>query len=53
MSLDWSHLILRTKYGSKTKVLFEPLHKKHIENDGMMNFEPTHTSITKDEMYCV
>lgn len=35
------------------KVLFEPLHAKRIVEDSMMNFKPTQTSFSKEEMYCV
>lgn len=35
------------------KVLSKPLHDKHIIDDEVMSFEATHTSIYKNEMYCV
>lgn len=49
MSLDWSHLILRTQHVAKLKILSEPLHAKHIAHQALINFEPTHTSISNDE----
>lgn len=49
LSLDWSHLILQTQQGSKLKILSEPLHAEHIADQAMLNFEPTHTSISNKE----
>lgn len=53
LSLDWSHLILRTKHGAKLKVMYEPLHTKYVADEALMNFEATYTSITREEMYCI
>lgn len=53
MSLDWFHLIVRTRYGSKLKVLSKPLHLEYILDDNMMNLEPTHTTFSQNQMYCV
>lgn len=52
LSLDWSHLILRTKQKTKIKIVSEPLHLKHVANEAMIKLEAAHTSITKEEMYC-
>lgn len=49
LSLDWSHLILHTKRGAKLKILSEPLHVEHVVDQAMLNFEPTHTSISGEE----
>lgn len=49
MSLDWSHLILYTLRGTKLKILSEPLHVEHVTDQAMINFEPTHISISNDE----
>lgn len=51
--MDWSHLILRTKHEAKMKIVFEALHLEHVVDEAMINFEAIHTSITKEEMYCV
>lgn len=49
LSLAWSHLILRTQHGAKLKILSEPLHIEHVVDQAMLNFEPTHTSISNEE----
>lgn len=48
LSLDWSHLILQTQHGAKLKILLEPLLTEHIVDQAMINFEPTHTSISNE-----
>lgn len=53
LSLDWSHLILRTKHGAKLKIVSEPLHSKHIVDEAMINFEATHASIIGNELKCI
>ncbi|XP_059070727.1 uncharacterized protein LOC131860348 [Cryptomeria japonica] len=35
------------------KILSEPLHAEHIADQALINFEPTHTSITNDEQKVV
>lgn len=49
LSLDWSHLILCTQHDAKIKILSEPLHAEHVAGQAMINFEPTHTSISNEE----
>lgn len=49
LSLDWSHLILRTHHDTKIKILLEPLHAEHVTDQAMINVEPTHTSISNEE----
>lgn len=49
LSLDWSHLILRTQHGAKLKILSEPLHTEHIADRAMLNFEPTHAFLSNEE----
>lgn len=47
--LDWSHLILCTQHDTKLKILSEPLHVEHVADQAMINFKPTHTSISNKE----
>lgn len=49
LSLDWSHLILRTEHEANLKILSGPLHKEHIADEAMINFESTHMSILGEE----
>lgn len=53
LSLDWSHLILRTKHGAKMKIESKALHSEHVADEVMLKFEAAHTFITKQEMYCI
>lgn len=53
LSLDWSHLIIRTRHGAKLKILSGPLHSEHIASEAMINFEATHTCVLGEEMKCV
>lgn len=36
LSLDWSHLILRTQHGAKLKIFSEPLHTEHVVDQDML-----------------
>lgn len=51
LSLDWSHLILRTMHAVKMQIVFEALHSKHVVDEALINFEVAHASFTKKETY--